>query len=260
MKPWRKSFGIWVRDRSLTDNRGFISPGVIGAVAGARRRSGGGYLAAVLADSPASVWRMNDTSGTTLTDYQGLQNGLLSGTYTLDQSGATSDGDKSILFSSGYATMADQSAWDTLSGTVDAWFLSSTTGSYQTIVRRDGSAGRSFLLRITDSNKLQGLLIFGGFPSVTSSASVTDGNWHHGAIVWTQSGGNTSLEVFLDGSSVGTASANENAPSTSQNMSIAAYSGNDVDFSEYMSGKIDDVAFYTTALSSTRISAHYNAR
>lgn len=40
MKPWRKSFGIWVPDRALRDNRGFISPGIIGAVAGARRRTG----------------------------------------------------------------------------------------------------------------------------------------------------------------------------------------------------------------------------
>jgi hypothetical protein len=39
MKQYRKNFGIWVPDRSMTDNRGFISamPGVL---AGARRRSG----------------------------------------------------------------------------------------------------------------------------------------------------------------------------------------------------------------------------
>jgi hypothetical protein len=40
MKPWRKSFGIWVPDKRLADNRGFINPGVVGAVAGARRRTG----------------------------------------------------------------------------------------------------------------------------------------------------------------------------------------------------------------------------
>lgn len=39
MKPYRKSFGIWVPDRSLSDNRGFISPVVVGAVAGSRRRT-----------------------------------------------------------------------------------------------------------------------------------------------------------------------------------------------------------------------------
>ena len=45
MNPWRKSFGIWVPNRSLRDNRGFISPGTIGAVAGSRRRvAGTSYL------------------------------------------------------------------------------------------------------------------------------------------------------------------------------------------------------------------------
>jgi hypothetical protein len=39
MNPYRKSFGVWVPDKRLTDNRGFISPGTIGAVAGSRRRS-----------------------------------------------------------------------------------------------------------------------------------------------------------------------------------------------------------------------------
>jgi hypothetical protein len=39
MPPYRKSFGIWVPDRSIRDNRGFISPGIIGAVAGSRRRT-----------------------------------------------------------------------------------------------------------------------------------------------------------------------------------------------------------------------------
>lgn len=39
MKPWRKQFGIWVPNRSLRDERGFISPSIIGAVAGSRRRA-----------------------------------------------------------------------------------------------------------------------------------------------------------------------------------------------------------------------------
>jgi hypothetical protein len=42
MNPYRKSFGIWVPDKRLTDNRGFISPGTIGAVAGSRRRTAAG--------------------------------------------------------------------------------------------------------------------------------------------------------------------------------------------------------------------------
>lgn len=41
MKPWRRQFGIWVPDRSLSDERGFISAGAVGAIAGSRRRVGG---------------------------------------------------------------------------------------------------------------------------------------------------------------------------------------------------------------------------
>jgi hypothetical protein len=44
MNPWRKSFGIWVPDRKLTDTRGMVGIGIpqIGAVAGSRRRTSGG--------------------------------------------------------------------------------------------------------------------------------------------------------------------------------------------------------------------------
>lgn len=42
MKPWRKQFGIWVTDRPLSDDRGFIAPAIVGALAGSRRRSSGG--------------------------------------------------------------------------------------------------------------------------------------------------------------------------------------------------------------------------
>jgi hypothetical protein len=61
MTPYRKSFGIWVPDRSLRDNRGFISPGVIGAVAGARRRTGGiTYLASFDLDTGSKPAEFTD--------------------------------------------------------------------------------------------------------------------------------------------------------------------------------------------------------
>lgn len=49
MKPWRKQFGIWVPDRSLSDKRGFINAGAVGAIAGSRRRSGDADVSAYLA-------------------------------------------------------------------------------------------------------------------------------------------------------------------------------------------------------------------
>lgn len=58
MKPWRKQFGIWVPDRSLSDDRGFINAGAIGAIAGSRRRTSASYDPAT--DSSVVYWYKAD--------------------------------------------------------------------------------------------------------------------------------------------------------------------------------------------------------
>lgn len=73
MKPWRKQFGIWVPDRSLTDNRGFISPAIVGAVAGSRRRStGGGGISLVASVAAGSSGGGGFTSSAINTSGAGL--------------------------------------------------------------------------------------------------------------------------------------------------------------------------------------------
>jgi hypothetical protein len=62
MNPWRKSFGIWVPDRRISDTRGMVGIGIptIGAVAASRRRTSGGTPTWYDAIDPAST---DTTSG-----------------------------------------------------------------------------------------------------------------------------------------------------------------------------------------------------
>lgn len=94
MKPCRKSFGIWVPDKSLSDNRGFISPGVVGAVAGSRRRtSGATYLIREQFEGPGKQYTWSEN----------LDGGFL--TYNYTTSPAPLQGSYSLYFNaSGDAT------------------------------------------------------------------------------------------------------------------------------------------------------------
>lgn len=67
MKPYRKSLGIWGPDKRLTDNRGFISPGIVGAVAGSRRRTGGGGGGSIAFDAATNGQSSGDSWSHTAT-------------------------------------------------------------------------------------------------------------------------------------------------------------------------------------------------
>jgi len=256
---WTKRNNIWVPNRSLADTRGFISPAIIGAVAGSRRRVAASYVDTINADNPIAWWRLGETSGTTAVDEKGLADGTYTGTYTLGVSGAISDGNKAFsMEGAGYMVAPDRAGWDVTSGSVEAWFKTATSGTYKTIMRRDaGTGARNFLLRVSNTNKLEALLIFGGNPSIASAASVNDDAFHHAVLTWAQNGANTDMELFLDGASQGTNTATALSPASDRLVYVGAtHPGN----AEVMNGSIDEAAFYNTALSGARVLAHYNAR
>ena len=75
-------------------------------VMGAAHRSGGGLAAAILALSPVGYWKLNETSGTTATDYSGnARNGTYSGSYALGGRNGF------VELSGGYIEIADNDAF-----------------------------------------------------------------------------------------------------------------------------------------------------
>lgn len=219
-----------------------------------------GYAGAVLADSPLLYWRLGDPSGTTVTDSSGNgRHGTYVGSPTLGVSGLqTSDADTAVGFASGkYADLASASWMNVTTITIEAWVQLSTTGAVQSIVDRDASSGsnRQFQFRVNASNQFEAIFWDSttAFWVTTGATALTVGPVYH--LVATYDG--TTSTVFVDGVSDGSASHSGTLyAGTSQPLALA--SNNNGSFQPF-TGTIDEVALYGTALSSTRVAAHYSA-
>ena len=212
--------------------------------------AGGSYPDAVLADSPVAYWRLGETSGTVAVDEVGRHDGTYTGV-TLGATGAISDGDTAASFGGADDRMvpADSAAFDVANLTIEAWVKTTGTRLFS-IVGRD-AAERSFQFRKIQSGELHFIPFVGGvYYSVTSTTVVHDGNWHHVAATYD----GAAAKVYVDGSLEATDSSMSGNLDAGVAPTIGVRSNDD-----YFIGDIDEVAYYGTALSATRIAAHYNA-
>jgi trimeric autotransporter adhesin len=93
----------------------------------ARADAASDYGAAVLADSPVSYWRLNDTSGTTAVDQVGLNPGQITGA-TLGEPGPLAGSDSMRFDGSGDVNLGtDPSLRPPNNWTVEAWFKASAS-------------------------------------------------------------------------------------------------------------------------------------
>lgn len=83
------------------------------------------------------------------------------------------------------------------------------------------------------------------------SGSIPTGSWHN--VVTVQAG--TSLTVYVNGTSVGTATVAAVNSGWGSNFTIGRWSGGGYN---YMDGHIDEVALFTSALSSSDVTSIYN--
>lgn len=210
----------------------------------------------MLTDSPVDYYEMETATGT--------DSG--SGGRTLTKTGITTGvaGKVGNAWSfNGTSDSASTGSWmGTLTAfTFEAWIkapsASGMTGDYHTIIRRDGTD--IVLLRVRGSNITGNvnpgqLEAYIAGTTLVSGASyrVDDGNWHHVAV--TVNG--TSATLYVDGVSRATATTSKSSYTLG---TAAGYIGSANGTSEYFKGTMDEVAVYTTALTGTRISAHYAA-
>jgi hypothetical protein len=213
----------------------------------------GGYEGAVMADSPISWWRLEETTpGTgTAADEQGVNDGTYVGSPTGNQAGALSDSTKAVDFngSSQYINVADDATlrvgdvfsiemWvKPASGSAGGfmWFVSSTPDEGFNFYHAGGFAWR--------------LGTYGG-DMVASSTPLTVSVWNH--IVATKNG--ATVKLYLNGVDVTGSVTNHTIASGTQGMQLGRSEHNLFD------GVIDEIAIYDHALSGARIAAHYAAR
>ncbi|MBU0847197.1 DUF2341 domain-containing protein, partial [Patescibacteria group bacterium] len=222
-----------------------------------------------------SQWNFNETSGTNANnDAEGAScggtpancDGTLTGfSNTTGQdvaagSGWTSDnrrwGTGALMFNgtSDYVNAGSDSVFDmgaTDIGSIEVWFKTTNTAK-QTLVSRVGAVTPwpGYVFDVNQNTSSKKLAFWDGSTWTDGTTEVTDGNWHHGAVVIS----GTSLTIYLDGKVDGTATIAD-LSSISQSLWIGqANSG-----SEFFSGDIDSVRFYSRAISASEVLSNYQA-
>ena len=268
MPHYRKSFGIWVPDRSLRDNRGFISPGVVGAVAGARRRAAASdYSSAVLADSPWLYWRLGETTGTTAADTSGnSRTGTYTGTattsYALNQSSLITGTNPSCAFAiasgvHGHVVGPGTLDLSTSDYTVEFWVnLATTSTEFAGLFSKGKAGGSSSDFSVQRDAALTRGLLFHGTTSIQITnlwSTLAGGGTKHVVILYTNS--TKAVEVYINNVSFFSGTHTVNPGYASDRLIRLASSRDPLT----ATGTYDEFALYTTRLSAARVEAHYNA-
>lgn len=215
------------------------------------------YSSEVLADTPIMYYRLGEASGTVMTDSSGNgRDGTYANSPTLGATGLlTGDADTAVSFASASSqsgSVADDNSLDSLSAiTVEAWIKPSTVSSTPLIVNRDSTSnGKSFQFRL-NAGKLEFVKTAGTTVTAASSSTLSTGTVYHVAAVYN----GTDIRLYINGSLNGTPPAATGTLGTiARPLEIAMRTS-----ALYFNGVIDEVAVYGTALSATRIAAHYTA-
>jgi RHS repeat-associated protein len=229
-----------------------------------------GYRNTVLSDSPLDYWRLGDASGASPTarDELELNDGSYVGSPTLGAApGAlNSDANTAVAFNgNSYLSLSDPVQFGSANFTIEGWFKTSSQAGNQQIWESDyagtptqpqdvflGLAGGKMMFQVEDQA--------GTLALVTSSLSYNNNAWHYVAAV---RNGNT-FTVYVDGASVGSTTPTQTLGSVDLSGSVPTIGDGQSTSSNshgayYFGGSLDEVAVYQSALSSSRVSAHYNA-
>jgi hypothetical protein len=213
-----------------------------------------GYPGAVLADSPAGYWRLEETSGTLAGDASGGGNpGLYEGGPTLGLTGLIGEGRSAAFDGSGQRVLVPSSPLlgPAAALSVEAWLRAASlppAGAYRTIVLKGGS----YWLRLegTPAGARPHFLVRSGgsWVGLAAPGTIAAGSTHH--LVASHDG--TTLRLYLDGVQVASRAHTGALDVSSNPLQLSGASG----FGWH--GGLDELAVYALALPAARVAAHYS--
>lgn len=230
------------------------------------------YIAEVLTDSPLVYWPFAESGGTVAWDYSGnARHGTYQNTPATYNAGALRTGGQSVdLLRSGsdYVSIADASWQEGMSQlTAEFWVIpdsAPTSGQYFTLVDKNGSyifdyRNESGTLKLTAQ-----IFTSGGSGDRLWKWNIDLGTGAAKHIVFAWTGGVTSgaMKLYVNGTDQGAAGSFTGSStgtvivSTTTALGVGAWNSG---ASDYWDGKVSDFALYSTGLSGTRVTAHYNA-
>lgn len=245
--------------------------------AGSRSQSSGGgvsaYDEAVLADSPVGYYKMDDTSGATMTDSSGNANDGTYNSVTYSATRVAEDGGLAITLAGSSGSYCDISvglmdlATATSPKTFEIWFR--TTDTVGPLMVGRGPTGTPIMGMYIGHNGLtadDGKILClvrdnggGGLTELKSPLTYNDGNPHH--VCWVFDGGGTkNWRMYVDGTDVVNGAHLMGQGVTSNDHEIGRdpiSAGGSPHLT--LAGEVDNCAIYDSALSSTRVNAHRDA-
>ena len=218
------------------------------------------YASEVLADSPSGYWKLNE-SGAPFADSSGngfeISSGETSGTFTAAGGATTPMGETSNSYNNG-DTGPVMTAVTGRPYTLECWFYPTSDHGGCIIQRGDQGAGNGVGVGIGGSshdfttNGLEVIVLISNIAWRPTGYTLPSLNaWYHIVVV----DNSTDLRVYVNGTLQATLSTT-GPISPSNEMHIGRLTAG----SWYVVGSIAQVAVYGSALSSTRVTAHYNAR
>ena len=211
------------------------------------------YRMAVMADGPLAYWRLGESSGTAAVDSIGSRDGNLLGGVVLGQPGALTDGTSAMLFngSSGYIQVPSSTALP-LAGdlTLELW-VNVSLARRQTFVSKDFA--REFELTLETNGELNFYhgngVTYGNVRS--ASGAVRPNVWQH--VVVTRSTATRTIAFYVNGVAKGAGTYTVLPTTGTTPVSIGrARTG-----TQWVNGRLDEVAIYPVALTAAQQAAHY---
>lgn len=232
--------------------------GIVGATVLLGAPVAGTYPTEVAADLPLAYYRLGEGSGTALVDSSGnAHNGTYAGTAAWVSGLVGGDGNQAVRFNgtNTRGVVAD-AAW-MRPGLLTAEAIitpSALAAGNHTIVARNSTAA-AFYLR-TEGTTLAGAVVptTGGFTRVTAVRTLEVGLAYHVALTWD----GDRVVLYVNGAQDGVSQLSGSLITTAAaDFTIGANAFTTP--SEFFAGTIDEVAYYGTPLSATRIAQHYSA-
>jgi len=228
------------------------------------------YADVVADDEPFVWWRMEETSGSTVADQIGSNNGTVTGA-DLDVAGPSGTG-SAVSFDGtddriDVGTLGSYGSSIAAGFTVECWVK--FTGTSFAIAAGTVNDGSSFLMQLMVNANRGGTvsagriafslrLTSGQSANVESSGtSYNDGEWHHVGVKWSSG---TAPDLWIDG--VRDVGSDRSETGSTANFGYPLFLGarnlrGTAD--QFYAGDMDEFALYDKRLADARFTAHYNA-
>jgi len=213
-----------------------------------------GYQLEVLSDGPSAYFPLTDSVGaTTVANVVGSGNGTVNGGVTFGELGVVASDPSQTAAgfdgTSGYVGTSYQPTFDAI--TIEVWAKANPAdfGTNTRCLAAGGAGAPGFDFYVNNGGYIYIESAGGSYKPGWGSATF-NGEWNHYVLTWD----GATVASYFDGVQQGTLAAAPGPITCGNPLSIGSYNTGDL-----FPGSIAQVAIYPTALSASRVSAHYQA-